>query len=106
MWAAGKTRVDRYQESLPQSVMSLPEQAPVVHSSAVDMPKRPDAQSVLYDNISREVGAISREAATKRGVEAAEEMTAQEFVQTHKGAGGIAGVTQGRRSASLGLGTT
>lgn len=56
MWAAGKTRVDRYQDSLPQSVMSLPEQAPVVHSSAVDMPKRPDAQSVLYDNISREVG--------------------------------------------------
>ena len=88
---------------MPQSVMSLPEQAPVVHSSAVDMPKRPDAQSVLYDNISREVGALSREAATKRGAEAAEEMTAKEFVHTHKGAGGIAGVAKGRKLVSFGL---
>ena len=85
MWAAGKTRVDRLQDSLPQSVMSMPEQAPVVHSSAVDMPKRPDAQSVLRDSISREVGGASREAVTKLGVVAAEEMLAKEFVQTHKG---------------------
>ncbi len=70
----------------------MPEQAPVVHSSAVDMPKRPDAQSVLYDNMSREVGAVSREAATKRGVEAAEEMLAKESVHAQKGMFAIGGV--------------